>query len=151
MDVAESSTETPQGMSFFERYLTIWVALCMVAGVVLGQAAPGFVHTLRTMEFGQGSHINLPIAVLIWLMIVPMMMKVDFASIRHVGTRPTGLVITLFVNWVVKPFSMAVFAWLFFRVVFAAWITPAEADSTSQGRSSWPQPPAPRWCLSGAI
>lgn len=80
----------------FERYLTVWVALCMVAGVVLGQAAPGFVHTLRTMEFGQGSHINLPIAVLIWLMIVPMMMMADLASIRHVGARPTGLVITLF-------------------------------------------------------
>ncbi len=103
----------------FECYLTVWVAFCMVAGVVLGQAAPGFVHTLRTMEFGQGSHINLPIAVLIWLMIVPMMMA-DLASIRHVGARPTGLVITLFVNWVVKPFSMAFFAWLLFRVVFAS-------------------------------
>ena len=117
----------------FERYLTVWVALCMVAGVMLGQVAPGLVQTLRTMEFGQGSHINLPIAVLIWLMIVPMMMKVDFASIRHVGTRPTGLVITLFVNWVVKPFSMAFFAWLFFRVVFSAWITPAEADQYIAG------------------
>ena len=117
----------------FERYLTVWVALCMVAGVVIGQVAPGLVHTLRTMEFGQGRHINLPIAVLIWLMIVPMMMKVDFASIRHVGARPTGLVITLFVNWVVKPFSMACFAWLFFRVVFAAWITPAEADQYIAG------------------
>jgi len=117
----------------FERYLTVWVGLCMVAGVVLGQIATGLVHTLRTMEFGQGSHINLPIAVLIWLMIVPMMMKVDFASIRHVGTRPTGLVITLFVNWVVKPFSMAFFAWLFFRFVFAAWITPAEADQYIAG------------------
>ena len=74
----------------FERYLPIWVALCMVAGVMLGQLAPGLVQTLRTMEFGQGSHINLPIAMLIWLMIAPMMMKVDFgASIRDVGTRPT--------------------------------------------------------------
>jgi ACR3 family arsenite transporter len=117
----------------FERYLTVWVALCMVAGIVLGQAAPGFVQALRAMEFGQGSHINLPIAVLIWLMIIPMMVKVDFASIRRVGTRPTGLIITLFVNWVVKPFSMAFFAWLFFRVVFAAWITPAEADQFIAG------------------
>jgi ACR3 family arsenite transporter len=120
-------------LNLFERYLTVWVALCMVAGVMLGQVAPGLVQRLRTMEFGQGSHINLPIAVLIWLMIVPMMMKVDFASIRHVGTRPTGLVITLFVNWVVKPFSMAFFAWLFFRVVFSAWITPAEADQYIAG------------------
>lgn len=117
----------------FEHYLTVWVALCMVAGVVLGHVVPGFVQTMRTMEFGQNSHINLPIAVLIWLMIVPMMIKVDFASIRDVGTRPTGLVITLFVNWVVKPFSMAFFAWLFFRVVFAAWITPAEADQYIAG------------------
>lgn len=117
----------------FERYLTIWVALCMIVGILLGQAAPDLVQSLRAMEFGQGSHINLPIAILIWLMIVPMMMKVDFASIRHVGTRPTGLVITLFVNWVVKPFSMAFFAWLFFRVVFAAWITPAEADQYIAG------------------
>lgn len=117
----------------FERYLTLWVSLCMVAGVLLGQAAPGLVQTLRGMEFGQGSHINLPIALLIWLMIVPMMMKVDFASIRHVGTRPTGLLITLFVNWVVKPFSMAFFAWLFFRIVFASWITQAEADQYIAG------------------
>jgi len=120
-------------LSPFERYLTIWVGLCMVAGVFLGQAVPSLVHALRTMEFWQGSHINLPIAILIWLMIIPMMMKVDFASIRHVGARPTGLLITLFVNWVVKPFSMAFFAWLFFRVVFSAWMTPAEADQYIAG------------------
>jgi ACR3 family arsenite transporter len=120
-------------LNLFERYLTVWVALCMIVGILLGQAAPGLVQSLRTMEFGQGSHINLPIAILIWLMIVPMMMKVDFASIRHVGTRPTGLVITLFVNWVVKPFSMALFAWFFFRVVFAAWITQTEADQYIAG------------------
>ena len=117
----------------FERYLTIWVALCMIVGILLGHAAPDLVQSLRAMELGQGSHINLPIAILIWLMIVPMMMKVYFASIRHVGTRPTGLFITLFVNWVVKPFSMAFFAWLFFRIVFAAWITPAEADQYIAG------------------
>ncbi|MCG3778889.1 MAG: Arsenical-resistance protein Acr3 [Nitrospira sp.] len=120
-------------LNVFERYLTLWVSLCMVVGVLLGQAVPGLVQTLRTMEFGQGSHINLPIALLIWLMIVPMMMKVDFASIRHVGTAPAGLAITLFVNWAVKPFSMAFLAWLFFRVVFAAWMTPAEADQYIAG------------------
>ena len=129
----DASPVAEKQLNSFERYLTIWVALCMVAGVVLGHVAPGLVQALRAMEFGQGSHINLPIALLIWLMIVPMMMKVDFASIRHVGARPTGLVITLFVNWVVKPFSMAFFAWLFFRVVFAAWITPAEADQYIAG------------------
>ena len=105
-------------LSFFERYLTLWVALCMVAGVLIGQMTPRLVASLRGAEFGQDSHINLPIAVLIWLMIVPMMMKVEFASIRDVGKRPVGLLITLFVNWVVKPFSMAFLAWLFFRHCF---------------------------------
>jgi ACR3 family arsenite transporter len=117
----------------FERYLTVWVGLCMVAGVSLGHAAPGIVQAFRSWEFGRGSHINLPIAVLIWLMIIPMMMKVDFASIRRVGTRPTGLLVTLFVNWVVKPFSMALLAWIFFRGVFASWISSAEADQYIAG------------------
>jgi ACR3 family arsenite transporter len=85
------------------------------------------------MEFGAGSQINAPIAVLIWLMIVPMMMKVDFASIRQVGRQPRGLFVTLFVNWLVKPFSMAFFAWLFFRHVFAAWIPLADADQYIAG------------------
>jgi ACR3 family arsenite transporter len=117
----------------FERYLTIWVGLCMIAGVLLGRWALGLVHLLREWEFGQGSHINAPIAVLIWLMIVPMMMKVDFAAIRRVGTRPKGLLVTLLVNWVIKPFSMAFFAWLFFRYLFSAWIGPAEADQYIAG------------------
>lgn len=117
----------------FERYLTIWVGLCMVAGVLLGQWALGLVHILREWEFGQGSHINAPIAVLIWLMIVPMMMKVDLVAIRQVGTRPKGLLVTLLINWVVKPFSMAFFAWLFFRYLFSAWIGPAEADQYIAG------------------
>jgi ACR3 family arsenite transporter len=128
-----STPVTEKQLNPFERYLTIWVGLCMVTGVLLGEAAPSFVHALRTMELGRGSHINLPIAILIWLMIIPMMMKVDFTSIRHVGKRPAGLLITLFVNWVVKPFSMAFFAWLFFRVVFSAWITPTEADQYIAG------------------
>src|SRR5574341_2422508 len=117
----------------FERYLTIWVGLCMVAGILLGRWALGLVHILREWEFGQGSHINAPIAVLIWLMIVPMMMKVDFGTIRQVGTRPKGLMVTLFINWVVKPFSMAFFAWLFFRYLFSAWIGSAEADQYIAG------------------
>lgn len=129
----ESPQVTEKRLSFFERYLTLRVALCMVAGVVIGQAVPGFVASLRRAEFGEGSHINLPIALLIWLMIVPMMMKVEFASIRDVWKRPTGLLITLFVNWVVKPFSMAFLAWVFFRYVFSVWITSAEADQYIAG------------------
>ena len=120
-------------LNLFERYLTLWVGLCMVGGVLLGQGAPRAVQILRSLEFGEGSHVNVPIAVLIWLMITPMMMKVDFASIRDIGRRPRGLLVTLFVNWVVKPFSMALFAWFFFRVVFAAWISPGEADQYIAG------------------
>lgn len=120
-------------LNLFERYLTLWVGLCMAFGIVLGRWAPGVVATLRTWEFGEGSHINLPIAVLIWLMIVPMMMKVDLTALRHVGDRPRGLVVTLFVNWLVKPFSMAALAWLFFRYAFASWISPSEADQYIAG------------------
>lgn len=117
----------------FERYLSLWVGLCIVIGVGLGQAFPSIVQSLRASEFGEGSHINFPIAVLIWLMIIPMMMKVDFAAVRDVGKRPRGLLVTLFVNWVVKPFSMAFLAWLFFRYVFSAWITPGDADQYIAG------------------
>src|SRR5512146_3563024 len=111
------STETKR-LNVFERYLTLWVAVCMVAGVVLGKALPTLTGFIRGMEFGSGSHINIPIAVLIWLMIYPMMLKIDFGSIVRVGQRPKGLLITLVVNWLVKPFSMAFFGWLFFRHLF---------------------------------
>lgn len=117
----------------FERYLTIWVGLCMLAGVALGTWAPGWVQALRDLDLGRGTQVNAPIAILIWLMIIPMMMKVDFASIRHVGKRPRGLPVTLLVNWLIKPFSMALIAWLFFRHIFAAWIAPGEADQYIAG------------------
>jgi len=120
-------------LGVFERYLSLWVGLCMAAGVSLGALAPGIMAGLRGLEFGAGSQINAPIAVLIWLMITPMMMKVDFGAIRDVGRRPRGLLVTLFVNWVVKPFSMAAIAWVFFRFVFAAWIPPADADQYIAG------------------
>jgi arsenite transporter len=105
----------------------------MLVGVVVGKVIPTLTDQLRRMEFGAGSQINIPIAVLIWLMIVPMMMKVDFASIRNVGKRPRGLLVTLFVNWLVKPFSMAFIAWLFFRMIFAGWISAADADQYIAG------------------
>lgn len=105
----------------------------MVAGLLLGKLAPALIDSLRRMEFGQGSQINVPIAILIWLMIIPMMMKVDFASIRDVGRRPRGLLITLFVNWMVKPFSMALIAWVFFRYLFAGLIAPDEASQYIAG------------------
>ncbi|MBP1620757.1 MAG: arsB [Acidobacteria bacterium] len=113
---------TGKRMNVFERYLTLWVGLCMVVGVLLGKALPGLTGALRDMEFGAGSQINIPIAVLIWLMIYPMMLKIDFASIARVGRRPRGLLVTLVVNWLVKPFSMALFGWLFFNHLFLPWI-----------------------------
>jgi len=105
-------------LGVFERYLTLWVALCMGAGLLLGKSLPGVTDALRKLEFGEGSQINLPIAVLIWLMIYPMMLKIDFASVLGVRRRPKGLAVTLFVNWLVKPFSMAFLGWLFFKQVF---------------------------------
>ncbi|MCC2642953.1 MAG: putative arsenite efflux transporter ArsB [Nitrospira sp.] len=120
-------------IGFFERYLSLWVGLCMLLGVGIGTWFPGFVQVFRVLDLGRESHINLPIAVLIWLMIIPMMMKVDFASIRHVGAKPRGLLVTLFVNWLIKPFSMALLAWIFFRHVFSPWISPIEADQYMAG------------------
>ena len=111
-------TADTKRMNVFERYLSLWVVLCMVLGVTIGTAFPDLVEAFRSLKFGERSHINVPIAVLIWLMIYPMMLKVDFASIRNVGRRPTGLFVTLFVNWLVKPFSMAFFGWLIFRHLF---------------------------------
>lgn len=129
----DASARPAKQLGLFERYLSLWVAACMAAGVLLGKLLPEAVGALRGMEFGAGSQINAPIAVLIWLMIIPMMMKVDFASIRNVGRRPRGLMVTLFVNWLVKPFSMALFAWFFFRIVFAPLISAADADQYIAG------------------
>jgi len=124
---------TGKRMNFFERYLSLWVLACMVLGVALGTVAPAFTATLSSLEIVRGSQVNLPIAVLIWLMIYPMMLKVDFAGIRGVARRPRGLMVTLFVNWLVKPFSMALFGWFFLRVVFAAWIPPADVQQYTAG------------------
>ena len=133
MAKALQAEQTETGLGTFERYLSLWVALCMVAGVLIGKLLPTFVAALRDTEFGEGSQINAPIAVLIWMMITPMMMKVDFSAVKNVGKRPAGLAVTLLVNWVIKPFSMALLAWVFFRFVFSAFITPSEADQYIAG------------------
>ena len=117
-------------MSVFDRFLSVWVALCMVVGVLIGKTLPEPIAALRAMEI---SHINLPIAGLIWLMIYPMMLKVDFGSVLNVGKNPKGLLITLFVNWLVKPFSMAFLGWLFFKHIFAPWIGAETADQYVAG------------------
>lgn len=117
-------------MSFFDRYLTLWVGLCMIIGVLIGKLMPAPVTELRGLEI---SNINLPIAVLIWLMIYPMMLKVDFASVIGAGKNPKGLLITVFVNWLVKPFSMAFLGWLFFKHLFFPWIGADAADQYIAG------------------
>ncbi len=110
------------GISFFEKYLTLWVLLCMAAGILIGRYLPGVPAFLGRFEYAR---VSIPIAILIWLMIYPMMMKVDFASIKNVGKNPKGLYVTWVTNWLIKPFSMYLIAWFFFFVVFKALI-PAE-------------------------
>ncbi len=119
-----------KGLSVFERYLSVWVALCIVAGIAIGKANPGLVDTLSRMEV---SRVNLPIAVLIWLMIYPIMVRIDFAALRGVRRQPTGILIVLLVNWLVKPFSMAFLGWLFFKHLFAGIIGSALADQYLAG------------------
>ena len=128
-----SDHTSPKRLAFFERYLTIWVFLCMVVGVAFGKIAPAITTDLSQLEFVAGSHVNAPIAVLIWLMIYPMMLKVDFGAIGGVAKRPKGLAVTLFVNWLVKPFSMAFLGWLFMQHVFSAWISPEIAKEYTAG------------------
>ena len=123
----------PKRLNFFERYLSLWVLICMVVGVALGKLLPGAISALSKLEFGQGSQVNVPIAVLIWLMIFPMMLKIDFGSLGGIAKKPKGLFITLFVNWLVKPFSMALLAWIFLQHVFAAWIEPEMAKNYTAG------------------
>ena len=117
-------------MSIFERYLTLWVVLCIVLGVALGQAAPGAVQAVGRLEVAQ---VNLPVGILIWVMIIPMLLKVDFGALGQVKRHWRGIGVTLFINWAVKPFSMAVLGWLFIRHVFAAWLPADQLDSYIAG------------------
>lgn len=108
-----------QGISFFERYLTLWVALCIVIGIMIGQYLPIIPNTLSKFEY---ANVSIPVAILIWLMIYPMMLKVDFESVKNVGKRPKGIFITGVTNWLIKPFTMFGLAWLFFYVIFKSLI-----------------------------
>ncbi len=119
-----------KGIGFFERYLTIWVTLCIIAGIAIGQWIPAVPETLGKWEY---ANVSIPIAVLIWLMIYPMMLKVDFQSVRNVGKRPKGILITCITNWLIKPFTMFGIAWFFFFVVFKTFIPTALADQYLAG------------------
>jgi len=117
-------------MGLFERYLSLWVGLCIVVGVLLGNVLPEAFALISRLEF---AHVNLVIAVLIWVMIYPMMVQIDFSSIKQVGQRPQGLILTLVVNWLIKPFSMAALGYLFFRVLFVDWVDPQSASEYIAG------------------
>jgi arsenite transporter len=117
-------------MNLFERYLTVWVFVCIVVGVLLGQFAPSFFHALANLEV---AHVNLPVGVLVWVMIIPMLLRIDFAALHQVKKHLRGIGVTLFVNWAVKPFSMALLAWLFIRHLFAAYLPSDQLDSYIAG------------------
>lgn len=124
------SNQETKSIGFFEKYLTIWVALCIGAGILFGHFAGDGMDALSKMELYR---VNLPIAVLIWLMIYPMMLQIDFSSIKDIKKRPKGIILTVIVNWIIKPFSMAFFAWIFFTKLYGAWIDPAQAGEYIAG------------------
>ncbi|WP_111637721.1 ACR3 family arsenite efflux transporter [Marinomonas shanghaiensis] len=117
-------------MGLFERYLSVWVGLAIVAGIIAGVFVPDIFAVVAGLEY---AHVNLVIAVLIWLMIYPMMVQIDFSSIKNVGKNPKGLVLTLIINWLIKPFTMALLGWLFFKVLFAPWVDPQSAQEYIAG------------------
>jgi ACR3 family arsenite transporter len=127
---AAEASAAPGGIGFFEKWLSVWVALCIAAGMALGSALPGFFESLAKVEIAS---VNLVVAILIWAMVYPMMVNVDFASLRHIGDRPKGLVVTLTVNWLIKPFTMAALGVLFFEHVFAGMIPPDDAQAYLAG------------------
>jgi ACR3 family arsenite transporter len=124
------STAAPPGISVFERNLSWWVLACIAAGIALGELFPGFFQGIAGIEFAE---VNMPVAALIWLMIIPMLLKVDFGAMKQVLSHRRGIGVTLFINWVVKPFSMALLAWIFLRHVFADWLPAAQVDGYVAG------------------
>ncbi len=129
-DTLAKSAETNAQMPFFEKYLSIWVALCIVIGITLGKLFPPAFDSLGAMEIAR---VNLPVAVLIWLMILPMLLKIDFRSLVEVRQHWRGVGVTLFINWAIKPFSMALLAWIFIRNLFAGWLPAEQLDSYIAG------------------
>lgn len=123
-------TETTPTIGFFEKYLTAWVLLCIAAGIALGKVTGSGMQVIADMEINT---VNIPVAILIWLMIYPMMVQVDFDSVRKIGPQLKGLGLTVVVNWLIKPFTMAFFAWIFFTKLYAAWITPEMANEYIAG------------------
>nr|WP_303917472.1 ACR3 family arsenite efflux transporter [Draconibacterium sediminis] len=117
-------------IGFFEKYLSLWVAICIAVGIGIGHFAGDSIQVLSNMEIYK---VNIPVAILVWMMIYPMMLQVDFSSIKNVGKRPKGLILTLVVNWLIKPFTMAFFAWIFFSKLYSAFISPEQAGEYIAG------------------
>jgi ACR3 family arsenite transporter len=138
---------TITGIGFFEKYLTVWVILCMVAGVFIGRFLPIIPETLGRFEYAR---VSIPIAILIWLMIYPMMLRVDFHSVKMVGKNPKGLFVTWVTNWLIKPFTMFGIAWFFSLWFLKALFRPIWQGIISQAPFFWVPLPAPPWCLCGA-
>ncbi|HIC47872.1 MAG TPA: arsenical-resistance protein, partial [Methylophaga sp.] len=124
------NSSSSSAIGFFERYLSVWVGLCIVAGVALGSLFPSVFQMVAAWQY---ANVNLAVAVFIWLMIYPMMVNVDFASIKDVGKKPKGLCLTLVVNWLIKPFTMAGLGILFFEILFADWVDPQSAKEYIDG------------------
>ena len=127
---SDMAAPSAPAIGFFERYLTVWVALCIVVGIGFGQLLPGVSRAIGSVEV---AHVNLPVGLLIWTMIIPMLVKIDFGALGHVRRHWRGIGVTLFVNWAVKPFSMALLGWVFVRHVFAPWLPAAQLDSYVAG------------------
>ncbi|MEP0073677.1 MAG: ACR3 family arsenite efflux transporter [Marinomonas sp.] len=117
-------------MGLFERYLSVWVGMAILIGIGLGYLVPDVFGVIATFEY---AHVNIAIAILIWLMIYPMMVQIDFSSIKDVGKKPKGLILTLIINWLIKPFSMAFLGWLFFKILFVDWVDPSTATEYIAG------------------
>lgn len=117
-------------INFFDRYLSIWVALCIILGIAIGHFAGDGIQIISSLEIAK---VNIPVAILIWLMIYPMMLQIDFTSIKQVGKKPKGIILTVVINWLIKPFTMAFFAWLFFSQLYQAWIEPELAGEYIAG------------------
>jgi len=130
MTSTDTDAAAPGGIGFFEKWLSVWVALCIVAGIALGAAVPGLFQAVADLQIAS---VNLVVAILIWAMVYPMMVNVDFASLAHVGDRPKGLIVTIVVNWLIKPFTMAGLAVLFFEGVFADMLSPEDAEQYIAG------------------
>jgi len=117
-------------MGIFERYLSLWIAIGILIGITMGSLLPSFFTMISTIEY---AHVNLVIALFIWLMIYPMMVQVDFHAVKNVGNQPKGLILTLVINWLIKPFTMALLGWLFFKFIFAGWVEPETANEYIAG------------------